>query len=164
VTVLAVDVADRRDASAEAAPDSPLEHATARLTWRILRAGCVPAAVLWILSADGAPWTVRAITGTALIAGYAAVLVRIRRGVLAEPDAPSPVLARLLGPISLGAGAVFVFLPLAAYWPATLPDLAEISVLVILVVVAVAYAGRLPVSGARWLWRRVRPAAGRPAP
>jgi tetratricopeptide (TPR) repeat protein len=150
LAVLAADVADRREAAADTAPDAPLQHATARLTWRILRAGCVPAAVLWVLSVGSAPWPVRAATGTGLIAGYAVVVVKIRRTVLAEPDLPSPVLARLLGPISLGAGALLVYLPMAAYWPGILPEPAEIMMLVVLAAVAFGYGLRLP----GWLWRR----------
>jgi tetratricopeptide (TPR) repeat protein len=164
LAVLAADVVDRREAATDTPPDAPLQHATARLTWRTLSAGCVPAALLWVLSVGGAPWAVRAALGSVLIAGYAAVLPRLRRTVLAEPDLPSPVLARLLGPISLGAGAVLIYLPMAAYWPHTLPLPAELTVLVIVTTVALTYACRLPVTGARWLWRRVRPAAGRPAP
>ncbi len=156
--VLAADVADRREAPADTAPDAPLQHATALLTWRALRAGCVPAAVLWVLSVDGAPWVVRAATGTALLAGYAAVLVRIRRSVLAGPDEPTPVLARLLGPISLGAGALLIYLPAAAYWPAPLPEPAQVAVLGILAVVMLGYAVRLPLL----LWRRFG-AARRPS-
>lgn len=164
LAVLAADVVDRREAATDTAPDAPLQHATARLTWRTLSAGCVPAALLWVLSVDGAPWAVRAALGTALIAGYAAVLPRLRRTVLAEPDLPSAVLTRLQGPISLGAGAVLIYLPMAAYWPQPLPVPAEATIFAVVTTVALAYACRLPVSGARWLWRRVRPAAGRPAP
>ena len=93
---------------------------------------CIPAAVLWVLSVGGTPWAVRAATGTALILGYAAVLVRIRQRVLDEPDLPSPVLARLAGPISLGTGSLLLYLPLAAYWPGTLPTPAQVGVLVLL--------------------------------
>jgi tetratricopeptide (TPR) repeat protein len=178
--VLAVDVADRtraRDPAAEA-PDAPLQHATARLTWRVLRAGCVPAAVLWCLVVTGVGWQVRAVTGTGLIVGYAAALVRIRGRVVSEPNRANPVLARLLGPLSLGTGVLLLFLPLASYWPGAVPDPAEDAVLVILGLVLLGYVCWLPVRGApwlaRWLWRRclgrwrearrLRPAAGRPAP
>ena len=154
LAVLAVDMVDRGDTAPDTAPDAPLQHATARLTWRTLRAGCVPAAVLWVLSVGGTPWAVRAATGTALILGYAAVLVRIRQRVLDEPDLPSPVLARLAGPISLGTGSLLLYLPLAAYWPGTLPTPAQVGVLVLLGLVLLGYAGWLPLNGARWLWRR----------
>jgi tetratricopeptide (TPR) repeat protein len=158
LAVLAADVVDRREPAGESGPeppDAPLQHATARLTWRALQAGLLPAGVLWVLSVGGTPWSVRAATGTALIAGYAAVLVRIRRSVLYEPHRSSPVLARLLGPISLAAGIVLVYLPLAAYWPGALPEPAEVTVLLVLGLLVLGYATRLPVSGARWLWRRV---------
>jgi len=92
------------------------------------------------------------------------VLVRIRRTILYEPDRSSPVLARLLGPISLAAGIVLIYLPMAAYWPGDLPEPAEVTVLVVLGLLVLGNASRLPVSGARWLWRRVRPVAGRPGP
>jgi tetratricopeptide (TPR) repeat protein len=164
--VLAVDMADRtraRDPAAEA-PDAPLQHATARLTWRVMRAGCVPAAVLWCLVVTGAGWPVRAGVGTGLILGYAAALVRIRGRVVSEPNLANPLLARLLGPLSLAAGVLLLFLPLASYWPGAIPDPAEDAVLVILGLVLCGYACWLPVSGARWLWRRLRPAAGPPAP
>jgi Flp pilus assembly protein TadD len=167
LAILAVDVADRREPAGEGAPeppDAPLQHATARLTWRTLQACWVPAGVLWILSVGGASWTVRAVAGTALIIGYAAVLVRIRRSILDEPNRPSPVLARLLGPISLGAGVLLAYLPLASYWPGELPQPAEVTVLVVLSLLLLTYAGWLPVSGARRLWRRLRPVAGRPGP
>jgi tetratricopeptide (TPR) repeat protein len=164
LAVLAVDVASRRDQPVDTAPDAPLQHATARLTWRVLQAGCVPAGVLWILSVGEASWPVRAAAGTGLLVGYAAVLVHLRRQVLREADQPSPVLARLLGPISLGAGILLVYLPLAAWWPDALPDPVNAGMLVILGLMLLVYVCRLPVYGARWLWRRVRPAAGRPAP
>jgi tetratricopeptide (TPR) repeat protein len=141
-------------------PDAPLQHAAARLTWRVLRAACVPAGVLVFLSLGGAAWPVRAVVGTLLIGGYAAALVHIRRSVLDAPGEPSHVLARLTGPLSVAAGTLLVFLPMGAYWPGNVPDLAEAAVLVILGLMALGYLGRVPVR----LWRRVRPAAGRPAP
>jgi tetratricopeptide (TPR) repeat protein len=167
--VLAVDLASRaRDPAAEA-PDAPLQHATARLTWRVMRAGCVPAAVLWCLVVTGAGWPVRAAVGTGLIVGYAAALVRIRDRVVNGPNPANPLLARLLGPLSLAAGVLLLYLPLASYWPGAVPEPAEDAVLVILGLVLLGYACWLPVSGARWWWRRrqwrrLRPAAGRPAP
>ena len=167
--VLAVDLADRTGTAgagepAGEAPDAPLQHATARLTWRVLRAGCVPAAVLLGLAIGGTRWPVRALTGTALIVGYGVALVRIRGRVLREPDLASPVLARLLGPLSLGAGVLLLYLPVAAYWPGAVPSLAELAACAILGLVVLGYVCWLPVSGARWLWRRLRPAAGRPGP
>jgi hypothetical protein len=107
--------------------------------------------------------------GTGLIVGYAAALVRIRRRVINEPNPANPLLARLLGPLSLAAGVLLLFLPLASYWPGAVPDQAEDAVLVILGLVLLGYACWLPVTGARWLWRRgpwrrLRPAAGRPGP
>jgi hypothetical protein len=145
-------------------PDAPLQHAAARLTWRVLRAACVPAGVLVFLSTGGASWPVRAAVGTLLITGYAVALVRIRRGVVREPAEPSHVLARLTGPLSVAAGTLLVFLPMGAYWPGNVPDLAEAAVLLILGLVLLGYLGRVPAAGARRLWRRLRPAAGRPAP
>jgi len=173
VAVLGADMAERpRPSGAEPVPeppDAPLQHATALLTWRVLRAGCVPAGVLWVLSAGGASWPVRVVVGTALIAGYAVLLVRIRRGVLDDPGEPNPVLPRIVGPVSLAAGVLLIYLPAAAYWPGDLPDLAQAAVLVILGLVLLAYLCWLPLRGTRWLWRRrqwrrLRPAAGRPAP
>jgi len=168
VAVLGVDMVARpRPPGFDGAPeppDAPLQHAAARLTWRVLRAACVPAGVLVFLTTGGASWTVRAAVGTLLITGYAAALVRIRRGVIQEPAEPSHVLARLTGPLSVAAGTLLVFLPMGAYWPGNVPDLAEAAVLVILGLVLLGYLGRVPVAGARRLWRRLRPAAGRPAP
>src|SRR5947209_1558606 len=40
LAVLAADIADRREAPADTAPDAPLQHATARLTCGVLSAGC----------------------------------------------------------------------------------------------------------------------------
>jgi tetratricopeptide (TPR) repeat protein len=163
MAVLVADLVDRSRADAVPdSPDAPLQHATARLTWRVLRAGCPPAAVLWFMSVGGARLPVRALVGTALILGYAAVLVRIRRSVLRQPDTASPLLAQLVGPISLGAGVLLIYLPVAAYWPGAVPDLAEVIVLMILGLILVGYLCWLPVSGARRLWRWLRPAAGRP--
>jgi hypothetical protein len=163
--VLGVDMVARPRApgpdGAPEPPDAPLQHAAARLTWRVLRAACVPAGVLVFLSTGGAAWPVRAVVGTLLIGGYAVALARIRRGVLEDPGAPNHVLARLTGPLSVAAGTLLVFLPMGAYWPGDVPDLAEAAVLVILGVVLLGWA---PAAGFRRLWRRVRPAAGRPAP
>jgi tetratricopeptide (TPR) repeat protein len=177
--VLVVDMVDRpRPSGADPAPeppDAPLQHATARLTWRLLRAAAIPAAVLVALSTGGVRWPLRAVVGTALIAGYGVALARIRRAVLREPIEPSHVLGRLIGPLSLAAGTLLIFLPMGAYWPGDVPDLAEGSVLVILGALLLGYLFRVPVSSVRWLWRRLRPvarlaagrlrpAAGRPGP
>src|SRR5439155_696719 len=82
--VLGVDMVARPRApgpdGAPEPPDAPLQHAAARLTWRVLRAACVPAGVLVFLSTGGAAWSVRAVVGTLLIGGDAAALVRVPRG------------------------------------------------------------------------------------
>src|SRR6266511_2871093 len=156
-------------------PDAPLQQATALLTWGLLRAATVPAAVLVTLSTGGVGGLVRAVVGSGLIVGYGAALGRIRRAVLRGPLRPNHVLARLTGPLSLAAGTLLIFLPMGAYCPGDVPDLAEATVLAILGLMLLGYAFRVPVSGARWLWRRMRPgpggkparlrpAAGRPGP
>jgi tetratricopeptide (TPR) repeat protein len=157
--VLGVDALARPRPAGDPAPeppDAPLQDATARLTWGLLRAASVPAAVLVTMSTSGVRWPVRAVIGTALIAGYAVALGRIRRTVLREPLQPSIVLGRLIGPLSLAAGILLIFLPMGAYWPGNVPDLAEGAVLVILAGLALGYACRVPLTGARWLWRRLR--------
>ncbi len=68
---------------------------------------------------------------------------------------------RLIGPLSLATGMLLIFLPMGAFWPGDVPDLAEGAVLVILGGLLLGYAWRVPVTGTRWLWRRLRPAAGR---
>src|SRR5207248_11469199 len=120
-------------------PDAPLRYAAARFTWRVQRAGCVPAGILLILSTGGVVWPVRAVVGTAVIIGYAAALVRIRRAALRDPGDPSEVLVRLSGLLAFGAGVLLVFLPIGAYWPGEVPDLAEGAVFAILALVLLGY-------------------------
>ena len=95
-----------------------------------------------------------------MIVGFGGALARIRRSILREPPEPSHRLARMIGPLSLATGTLLIFLPMAAYWPGDVPDLAEASVLVILGALLFGYACRVQVTGVRWLWRRLRPAAG----
>jgi len=159
VAVLGVDMVARpRTAGCDPAPeppDEPLQQATARLTWRLLRAAAAPAAVLVTLSLSGVRLPVRAVVGTAMILGFAAALSRIRRSVLSDPVEPNHVLARMIGPLSLATGTLMIFLPMGAYWPGDVPDLAEASVVVIIGGLLFGYA--CPV-GVRWVWRRLHPA------
>ena len=141
-------------------PDGPLQQATARLTWRLLRAAAAPAAILVTMTLGGARLPVRAAVGSALIVGFGGALARIRRSILREPVEPSHVLSRMIGPLSLATGTLLIFLPMGAYWPGDVPDLAEASVVVIIGGLLFGYACRVQITGVRWLWRRLHPAAG----
>src|SRR5437763_9988613 len=104
--VLGVDMVarPRRDSPGPAGPeppDGPLQQATARLTWRLLRAAAAPAAILVAMTLGGARLPVRAAVGSALIVGFGGALARIRRSILREPPEPSHRLARMIGPLSL---------------------------------------------------------------
>ena len=112
------------------------------------------------MTLGGARLPVRAAVGSALIVGFSGALARIRRSILREPPEPSRRLARMIGPLSLATGTLLIFLPMGAYWPGDVPDLAEASVVVIIGGLLFGYACRVQITGARWLWRRLHPAAG----
>jgi tetratricopeptide (TPR) repeat protein len=152
------------DEAAGAPPDAPLQLASARLALRLLGAAWAPATLLGLLALGQAPWLPRAATGSMLIVGYGWVAVRVRAGVLRDPGSPGPVLARLLGPLALGTGTLTIFLPVAAYWPGDVPLPATVAAFLVIAVVLLAWLCWLPVQAARRYRRRLRSAAGRPAP
>jgi tetratricopeptide (TPR) repeat protein len=152
------------DEPAGAAPDAPLQLASARLALRLLGAACAPAMLLALLALGHASWLPRAATGSVLIVGYGWVAVRVRAGILRDPGPPNPTLARLLAPLALYTAMLAIYLPVAAYWPGTVPLSATVLALLVIATLLLAWLCWLPVPAARWCARRLRPAAGRPAP